>query len=244
MKALIVVGMLVCLVFFGCVTESKPQTDTVPASQNTQKSLEESPVAPQKESNELALPPLSQGKACVYLSARQEMTCNFDATAFTSKTGFNISHGKPFALERCTALTLITDPVKYEMVSLFPYQDEVIAITSETTSKALSLSLVNPCLMPTAFEDGRLSDGYCFYNATTTEVNCGKKVSLLHRGIFYNFTGSPVKIDFCGLTAIIDNANETYFAYIWKNRDSLIPLNNVTGAGAVGSMVLGADCES
>ncbi|MFA6908038.1 MAG: hypothetical protein WC263_04385 [Candidatus Micrarchaeia archaeon] len=243
MKALVLVGMLFCLIFFGCVSESKPQIGTAPTAQNAQKSIEGNQMAPQEKS-ELALPPLSEGKACAYLSTKQEMTCNFDASAFTSKTGFNISSGKPFALEKCTALTLITDPVKYEMISLFPYQDEVIAINSETTSNALGISLANPCLMPAAFKDGKLSRDYCFYNSTTTEVYCGRNVSLLHKGIIYNFTGFPVKIDFCGLTAIMDDTNETYFAYIWKNRNSLIPLNNVTGARAVGSMILGEGCES
>ena len=148
-------------------------------------------------------------------------------------------------MAKCKTLTILIDETRYEMISLFPYQDEIIKIDNGTTNNALSRSLVNPCLMQTAIENGKINRDYCFYNSTTKNVFCGRNITFLHRGIFYNFTGSPLKLDACGLTAISDEkANETYFAYIWKNKDMLIKLGENESKSAVGTLVAGGDCDS
>ena len=193
----------------------------------------------------LELPPVSEGRYCMFSPSDGNVTCNFDALAVTGDDGgFNMSAGVGFEAQECAPVSILLMEEK-QVIMLFPFGDELIQIDNKTNSRMLSRRLMNPCTIDEALVNGKPGEGYCFYNSTVKEIECWKNVSFLREGVFYNYTGAPVKVDWCGLTgAYYPDTNDSDLIYIWENRDTLFRMDNETSVQAVATQMVGNNCSS
>ncbi len=240
-KRFLLLGFVSALLLFGCVAE---KTENAEQPQNVSQPAKT--VAPASKTE---LPSLEQGRYCLYDSKREKMTCNFDAAFWSGNHSFNISPSTIFNMEKCKMTTFIVEPYSGEMPVLFhvlPIDDGLYKIDNESSTRAFDINLENPCTVQKAYVSGKLGEDYCYYNATNKEIACGRKLALLHKGLFYNITAAnqPLKLDFCGLAGAIDEEkNETFFLFIWKNRNTIFSLTENQSAAAIGSIFLGQECE-
>lgn len=234
---LLMFGMLV----FGCTSNegaANGHTSTVNGTNQSQNS-----APPSEEA--LTLPPISEGKYCIFSSSEENMACNFDALAVTNENGgFNMSAGVGFEIGECSPVSILLMEEE-RVIMLFPFGREIIQIDNETNSRMLSRRLMNPCTINEAWANGKPGEGYCFYNSTVKEIECWKNVSFLREGIFHNYTGTPIKVDWCGLTgAYYPDTNESDLIFIWENRDTLFRMDNKTSVQAVATQMAGNNCSS
>jgi hypothetical protein len=233
-----VAALLVSLILiFGC-------TNTQPFAPAPQQPIEK--PAPKVEEKPV-LPSLHEGKGrfCLYDDKNEQMECNFVANISTDFSG--IGPNIHFRAKRCNVFSLITSavsPNEPEIFAVFPYEEGLIKIDSESTRQAYARSRLNPCEAPLAYDNGKLKSDYCFYKASTSELSCGKKVTMLSKGNLTNISISPTKINVCGMVGISgDTDNETYLAYIVRNYDYLFKHEENTSRMAVGDLFSDEECR-
>ena len=92
----------------------------------------------------------------------------------------------------------------------------------------------------------QLGPNECFYNSRTSALSCGRTFWAVHKGVEYNISTVPTKVDICGMAGFVgknsQNANDTsdtYLAYIVRDEDNLFILNKTNSQKAVGAIVYG-----